>query len=103
MSDLPCMRHSRASLHGENPNRILNGEVRSQFSLYKFSLSGQTSRLVRTSDPRCYPGPSIDVGCTRCAGERVHRVFLLHGTGTPTADELTRVNSHLPSIFLASP
>jgi hypothetical protein len=70
---LVYMRHSRASLHGENPNRILNGEVRSQFSLY--SLSGQTSRLVRTSDPRCCQGPSIDVGCTRCAGERVHRVF----------------------------
>ena len=30
-------------------------------------LSGQTSRLVRTSDLRCCQGPSIDVGCTRCA------------------------------------
>lgn len=28
---------------------------------------------------------------------------LLHGTGTGTADELTRVNNHRPSIFLASP
>ena len=28
---------------------------------------------------------------------------LLHGTGTATADELTRVNNHRPSIFLASP
>jgi transposase InsO family protein len=37
----PCMRHSRASLHGENPNRILNGEVRSQFSLCKFSLAAR--------------------------------------------------------------
>ena len=28
---------------------------------------------------------------------------LLHGTGTETADELTRVNNHRPWIFLASP
>ena len=28
---------------------------------------------------------------------------LLHGTGTGTADELTRVKNHRPSIFLASP
>ena len=28
---------------------------------------------------------------------------LLHGTGTPTADELARVNNHRPSIFFASP
>lgn len=28
---------------------------------------------------------------------------LLHGTGTGTADELTFVNNHCPSIFLASP
>ena len=28
---------------------------------------------------------------------------LLHGTGTPTADELARFNNHRPSIFSASP
>ena len=28
---------------------------------------------------------------------------LLHGTGTETADELTLVNNHRPSIFLARP
>jgi hypothetical protein len=28
---------------------------------------------------------------------------LLHGTGTPTADELARVNNQRPSIFSASP
>jgi hypothetical protein len=28
---------------------------------------------------------------------------LLHGTGTETTDELTCVNNHRPSIFLASP
>ena len=28
---------------------------------------------------------------------------LLHGTGTPTADDLARVNNQRPSIFSASP
>ena len=48
-SALPCGRHSRASLHGENPNRILNDEVRSQFFALQIQLgrqSGLNSPLV---------------------------------------------------------
>lgn len=44
-----------------------------------------------------FPTPSLCPWRGRASG------VLLHGTGTGTADELTCVNNHRPSIFLASP
>ena len=51
----------------------------------------------------------VDMGChpkplKRVLGWRPEfEAVLLHGTGTPTADELACVNNHRPSIFFASP
>ena len=114
MRDLACLCHSRDVLIRREPRS--NPERRSAESV--FALQIQPSRrsglisLLRFARPNIPTGSNVrpavlpkpvDVGCTRCArGERVHRV-LLHGTGTPTADELARVNNHRPSIFSASP
>jgi len=55
-----------------------------------FTLLRSTTR--ESPDARAAPSTRACIG-----------VVLLHGIGTGTADELTRVNNHRPSIFLASP
>ena len=42
-------------------------------------------------------------GRARASGVLLHGTGTGGGMGTETADEVTRVNSHCPSIFLASP
>src|SRR5580658_6311339 len=51
---------------------------------------------------RCPSGGIVRMHTLRTWQARASGV-LLHGTGTGTADELTFVNNHCPSIFLASP